>query len=1086
MEGYTEVFAWGGDHFGQLGLGGKVLNKTYPSPRFCSFNITIKEISCGEEHSGFISSSGHVYTMGSNTDGRLGINSRTIRQSASPCLVEDLISYNSVKISCGWAHTAIITDTGEVFTWGLGEFGALGNGLNETKYSPSRMSLPKSFAVDLSCGSRHTGIVVREKNNRKVLYMCGGGEAGQLGTGRREKELLPVMVDIGEEVDQVDCGVFHTGIVSGRGSVYMMGGNSFGQLGLGNKKSQNRPEKVVHLENVFIKKIKCSNFTTAVSDKGFLYVWGSGIFGEFLLPHRWSIREPILDIAIGAGFGIAIDVSGSVFVWGGNSNGELGVDDYEARTTPTLISSLKGKNIRKLSCGGNFCIGLGSDVQSRTKTPERKKRSEEDVLIRGRAEEMDKLNFEVKQTFRNYEEVKKNFESLSEKYEQEKRTNLKYNEELNREVLRFKQEVEKYRNQIEQDDREIRELVGCVNELKRNNHEICVEANAYKEELLLYKKQLDDSRMVNRNELKKMDEIRETEIFNIQEKYNQEIGRRKQMERELEKADLMLKNYENNMKSYQQDLNELSLQFEENSQQGELERKRLQSQVEKYSKDLGDCFKKNEILQVEKEKIQNLMKTELDRYFKENKELKIQNELLKDQIQEKNLENSELSKNLKSLNSEKQAVEHQFSEEIERLGQEKQKKLDMLFVENDKLRAENSNLIKSLDHVNKELGNFESLTIELERLENENFQLLGRIEYLIIDKEKMSAGLSTEIEILTTQKGELVEKYDQIYFDKEKKIQSLNNELEKNFGEYNQLKGRIEVVCLENEKLNAKVAGLIEENKDLRTKHDQIIMEYKRVSGTAQESVKMSVEIERLTEQKQGLIENYDQICREKEKKIFTLSSELEGVFVEFNQLKGRFEVVCAENEKMISRFTAVSDENKELRMQYDQLLIENKRYSNTVNESSRESSDLVYKLENLAKENNDLRRQVNCLDDKNRQLFENLEKELAQRAREYKERTMNILNMPLRSNSPSLRPPTPDSRLYNRIHTPMLSVDKSINEDYSGNTAARLLSTLEGSPRSRGNIRTPTKDDLKSKIANLMENRNRIETELRGLDEEE
>ena len=91
MEGYTEVFAWGGDHFGQLGLGNKHAGKTYSSPRFCSFNILIKEIACGEEHSAFISSSGHVYSMGSNSDGRLGLGDRSLRQSSSPCLVEGLI-----------------------------------------------------------------------------------------------------------------------------------------------------------------------------------------------------------------------------------------------------------------------------------------------------------------------------------------------------------------------------------------------------------------------------------------------------------------------------------------------------------------------------------------------------------------------------------------------------------------------------------------------------------------------------------------------------------------------------------------------------------------------------------------------------------------------------------------------------------------------------------------------------------------------------------------------------------------------------------------------------------------------------------
>ena len=51
---------------------------------------------------------GHIYTMGSNTEGRLGIGNKTIRQSSSPCLVEDLIRYNCTQISCGWGHSAAV------------------------------------------------------------------------------------------------------------------------------------------------------------------------------------------------------------------------------------------------------------------------------------------------------------------------------------------------------------------------------------------------------------------------------------------------------------------------------------------------------------------------------------------------------------------------------------------------------------------------------------------------------------------------------------------------------------------------------------------------------------------------------------------------------------------------------------------------------------------------------------------------------------------------------------------------------------------------------------------------------------------
>jgi len=83
MEGFTEVFSWGLDNCGQLGLGTTSRDKKYPSPVFCSFNILIKDISCGEDHSAFISESGHVYCMGSNSNGKLGIGNKQKFYSSS-------------------------------------------------------------------------------------------------------------------------------------------------------------------------------------------------------------------------------------------------------------------------------------------------------------------------------------------------------------------------------------------------------------------------------------------------------------------------------------------------------------------------------------------------------------------------------------------------------------------------------------------------------------------------------------------------------------------------------------------------------------------------------------------------------------------------------------------------------------------------------------------------------------------------------------------------------------------------------------------------------------------------------------------
>jgi len=52
---YTEVYSWGFDGYGQLGISSQT-GKTYTQPKLCSFNIVIKEISCGNEHAAIITS----------------------------------------------------------------------------------------------------------------------------------------------------------------------------------------------------------------------------------------------------------------------------------------------------------------------------------------------------------------------------------------------------------------------------------------------------------------------------------------------------------------------------------------------------------------------------------------------------------------------------------------------------------------------------------------------------------------------------------------------------------------------------------------------------------------------------------------------------------------------------------------------------------------------------------------------------------------------------------------------------------------------------------------------------------------------
>jgi alpha-tubulin suppressor-like RCC1 family protein len=91
--GYTEFFSWGQDSMGQLGHGSDLkAPKPVGVPKSLSFEVYIRQISCGTNHSAFVSKEGHLFTFGSNIDGQLGINDQNMKHSSAPLLVPDLLN----------------------------------------------------------------------------------------------------------------------------------------------------------------------------------------------------------------------------------------------------------------------------------------------------------------------------------------------------------------------------------------------------------------------------------------------------------------------------------------------------------------------------------------------------------------------------------------------------------------------------------------------------------------------------------------------------------------------------------------------------------------------------------------------------------------------------------------------------------------------------------------------------------------------------------------------------------------------------------------------------------------------------------
>ena len=61
------------------------------------------------------------------------------RTMETPKLVEALKAKRVRDVSCGSSHSAAITSNGELYTWGLGEYGRLGHGDTTTQTRPKQV-----------------------------------------------------------------------------------------------------------------------------------------------------------------------------------------------------------------------------------------------------------------------------------------------------------------------------------------------------------------------------------------------------------------------------------------------------------------------------------------------------------------------------------------------------------------------------------------------------------------------------------------------------------------------------------------------------------------------------------------------------------------------------------------------------------------------------------------------------------------------------------------------------------------------------------------------------------------------------------
>ena len=216
-----KVFSWGYGEDGQLGHGDC---KDYLIPKeIQSINSFVCHIACGHSHSGCISDK-KLFMWGCNPD------SRCFLTTTEPIPAPQKISLNKVvHLDLGVNHSAAVLEDGKVVLSGLAQEGQLGvNSTGFLQMVEHPLFGNSNKATMVACGDAFT-LVLTDKGE---VHSFGKAAHGRTGQGSMGEVHETGLVKIQETVKFIDAGCRHAAAVTNSGNLYVWGFNYYHQLGL--------------------------------------------------------------------------------------------------------------------------------------------------------------------------------------------------------------------------------------------------------------------------------------------------------------------------------------------------------------------------------------------------------------------------------------------------------------------------------------------------------------------------------------------------------------------------------------------------------------------------------------------------------------------------------------------------------------------------------------------------------------------------------------------------------------------------------------------------------------------------------------
>ena len=279
------LWAWGFNDYGQLG-DGTIGTKRSPVS-VIGIQGQWKFIACGGNHTAAIKTDGTLWTWGRNDSGGLGSNNTS--SYSSPVSVVGGANWKQVacsmsRLATGKNYTAAIKTDGTLWTWGSNTAGQLGDGTTTSRSSPGTTAGGGTNWKQVACNTAYdlyfsTAAVKTDG----TLWTWGMNQYGQLGDGTTTSRSSPgTTAGGGTNWKQVSCGYNYCAAVKIDGTLWTWGHNQF-QILADAPGNSNRSSPVTTVAGgTNWKQVSCSQYGSiaAIKTDGTLWTWGNNGYGQ--------------------------------------------------------------------------------------------------------------------------------------------------------------------------------------------------------------------------------------------------------------------------------------------------------------------------------------------------------------------------------------------------------------------------------------------------------------------------------------------------------------------------------------------------------------------------------------------------------------------------------------------------------------------------------------------------------------------------------------------------------------------------------------------------------------------------------------